>query len=75
MSKEEYFGTMILEISHLSITVTQYERGIHKRELPVIKDLSLQIEPGQIVAAVGASGSGKSLLAHSILASCLITVG
>ena len=57
----------ILEISHLSITFTQYERGIHKRELPVIKDLSLQIEPGQIVAAVGASGSGKSLLAHSIL--------
>lgn len=57
----------ILEISHLSITFTQYERGIHKRELPVIKDLSLQIKPGQIVAAVGASGSGKSLLAHSIL--------
>lgn len=57
----------ILEISHLSITFTQYERGIHKHKLPVIKDLSLQIQPGQIVAAVGASGSGKSLLAHSIL--------
>ena len=57
----------ILQISHLSITFTQYERGIRKRTLPVIKDLSLRIESGQIVAVVGASGSGKSLLAHSIL--------
>lgn len=33
----------------------------------VIRDLCLDILPGQITAVVGASGSGKSLLAHSIL--------
>ena len=40
---------------------------MHKRSLPVIRDLCLEIYPGQIVAVAGASGSGKSLLAHSIL--------
>ena len=41
--------------------------GMYKRSLPVIRDLCLNIYPGQIVAVAGASGSGKSLLAHSIL--------
>ena len=57
----------ILEIRHLSIYFTQYERGVRQRQLPVIRDLSLRILPGQITAVVGASGSGKSLLAHGIL--------
>lgn len=66
----------ILQIEHLSIEFIQYERrtgkvrvstGMHKRSLPVIRDLCLEIYPGQIVAVAGASGSGKSLLAHSIL--------
>lgn len=57
----------ILEIEHMSIRFTQYAKGMQRRELPVIKDLSLKIAPGQIVAVVGASGSGKSLLAHGIL--------
>ena len=62
----------ILKIEHLSVYFTQYEQGLHafgfqKRQLVAVKDLSLEIEPGQIVAVVGASGSGKSLLAHSIL--------
>lgn len=57
----------ILEIRHLSIYFTQYERGVSQRQLPVIRDLSLRILPGQITAVVGASGSGKSLLAHGIL--------
>ena len=62
----------ILKIEHLSVYFTQYEQGFRffgfqKRQLAAVKDLSLEIEPGQIVAVVGASGSGKSLLAHSIL--------
>ena len=57
----------ILEIEHMSVFFTQYERGIRRRILPVIRDLTLSVGAGQIVAAVGASGSGKSLLAHGIL--------
>ena len=47
----------ILEIEHLSIYFTQYEKGIRQRQLPVIRDLSLKIMPGQVVAVAGASGS------------------
>lgn len=62
----------ILQIKHLSVYFTQYKHGprsaaFQKRRLAAVKDLSLEIEPGRIVAVVGASGSGKSLLAHSIL--------
>lgn len=62
----------ILQIEHLSVYFTQYEHGprsfgFQKQRLTAVKDLSLKIEPGQVVAVVGASGSGKSLLAHSIL--------
>ena len=57
----------ILEIEHLSISFTRYDRGFRKRQLPVIRDLSLRIFPGQVTAVAGASGSGKSLLAHAIL--------
>ncbi len=29
----------ILEVSRLSISFTQYDRGVHQRRLPVIRDL------------------------------------
>ena len=57
----------ILEVKDLSISFTQYGRGTKQVLLPVIQDLSLTIRPGQVVAVVGSSGSGKSLLAHGIL--------
>ncbi|HIZ81793.1 MAG TPA: ABC transporter ATP-binding protein [Candidatus Mediterraneibacter pullistercoris] len=62
----------ILQIKHLSVYFTQYEQdrrffSFQKRRIAAVKDLSLEIQPGQITAVVGASGSGKSLLAHSIL--------
>lgn len=57
----------ILEVRDLGISFLQYGRGLRQRELNVISDLSLTADAGEIVAVVGASGSGKSLLAHAVL--------
>lgn len=59
--------TPILDVRGLALSFTQYDTGFSQAALPVMQDLSLTIDPGQLVAVVGASGSGKSLLAHSIL--------
>jgi lipoprotein-releasing system ATP-binding protein len=37
---------------------------VGKRRLPVLKDLSLAIDRGEMIAVVGASGVGKSTLLH-----------
>lgn len=57
----------ILQIKNLSVSFTQYEQGLKQIDLKVIRDLSVSVRAGELVAVVGASGSGKSLLAHAIL--------
>ncbi|MEO0987312.1 MAG: ABC transporter ATP-binding protein [Cyanobacteria bacterium J06639_14] len=57
----------MLTISNLGISFTQYEQGMRRKQLTVITDLDLTVQAGELVAVVGASGSGKSLLAHAIL--------
>ncbi|RAV19073.1 ABC transporter ATP-binding protein [Paenibacillus contaminans] len=58
----------LLKVSDLSVSFTQYAGGgMKKQTLQVIQDLHLSIEPGEIVAVIGSSGSGKSLLAHAIM--------
>lgn len=57
----------ILRVEGLSLSFTQYTTGLYQHELTVLHDLSLTVSSGQVVAVVGASGSGKSLLAHAIL--------
>lgn len=57
----------ILEINNLNITFSQYEAGLRKTELPVIRDLNVTVREGEMVAIVGSSGSGKSLLAHGVM--------
>lgn len=59
--------TSLLKVNHLAVSFTQYDRGLRRRELHPIRDLSLSLQAGEITAVVGASGSGKSLLAHAIL--------
>lgn len=57
----------LLDVNHLSISFTIHDNKLREQVLHVVDDLSLSIEAGEIVAVVGASGSGKSLLAHAIL--------
>ncbi len=57
----------ILEVNNLSISFNQYLGGLKQKKLNVISSLDVSLEKGEILAVVGASGSGKSLLAHAIL--------
>lgn len=57
----------LLEVNNLSISFTQYVEGLNRHDLKVISDLTIDVDEGEIVAILGSSGSGKSLLAHSIL--------
>jgi len=59
--------TPILKIEHMNITFTQYDRGMRQTELPVIRNLDVEVHAGEMVAVVGSSGSGKSLLAHGVM--------
>lgn len=58
---------VILDIHNFSITFEQYQNGFEKTLLPTIRELDVTIHEGEMVAVVGSSGSGKSLLAHGIL--------
>ena len=57
----------ILSVKDLGISFSQYTKGLRRRELEVITNLDIDLYEGEILAVVGYSGSGKSLLAHAIL--------
>lgn len=57
----------ILKIENLQISFTQYERGLKQRTFQTVKGMDLEVGAGELTAVVGASGSGKSLLAHAVL--------
>ncbi len=57
----------ILEVENLSVSFKQYKAGFKQIHNQVISSLNITLEAGEILAVVGASGSGKSLLAHAIL--------
>lgn len=63
----ENAGGKILTVEHLSVSFSQYGRGLRRKNIQVIRDLSLHAAAGEMVAVVGSSGSGKSLLAHAIM--------
>lgn len=57
----------ILTVKNLGVSFSQYTKGLRRRYLNVITDLDIELYEGEILAVVGSSGSGKSLLAHAIL--------
>lgn len=57
----------LLEVSGLNISFMQYGKGMRSTASETVRDLSVSADAGQVTAVVGASGSGKSLLAHAIM--------
>lgn len=57
----------MLSIQNLSITFTMYDDGLRQKHVTPVTDLDLDVRAGEVVAVVGSSGSGKSLLAHAVL--------
>lgn len=57
----------LLQVNNLSVSFTQYERGLRRRVITPVADMSLEARPGRITALVGASGSGKTLLGLAVL--------
>ena len=57
----------VLQVDNLSVSFSMYNKGLSKRDLEVIHELSIEVKKGEIVAVVGSSGSGKSLLANAIM--------
>lgn len=57
----------ILSVKDLSVSFQMYDNGLEKYDLKVISNLTLDVQPGEIVAIAGSSGSGKSLLAHAVM--------
>lgn len=59
--------TPILEIKNLSISFPKRGKGLDKTAFQTIRNMELAVYSGEIVAVVGASGSGKSLLANAVM--------
>lgn len=62
----------LLNVQDLSISFRMYDREqpffeAKQRNVEVIRNLSISVHEGEIIAIIGASGSGKTLLADSIL--------
>lgn len=57
----------LLRVEDLRVAFIQYERGLRRRVVEVISGMDLCVAPGELVAMVGASGAGKTLLAHAVL--------
>ncbi len=65
-------GHHLLQVEDLSVGFRMYDEGApffraRQRVVEVIHRLSISVHVGEIVAVVGASGSGKTLLADAIL--------
>lgn len=57
----------MLEVTNLSISFQRYGRWLTRKTVHPIQSLNLSLKAGEVIAVVGESGAGKSLLAHAIL--------
>ncbi|MGB3375971.1 MAG: ATP-binding cassette domain-containing protein [Microbacterium sp.] len=59
--------TPLLNLRGVSVTFTRPDGISRVRALPGVADLDLDLPAGEILSIVGASGSGKSMLAEAVL--------
>ena len=57
---------MLLDVESFSLSFTRYDGVLRQRSIKALHDLTFQLARGEILALVGASGGGKSLLAHAL---------
>ena len=60
-------GQELLEVKNLSVSFRMYQGALKHTLVTGMHDVNLRLTTGEILAVVGASGSGKSLLAHAVL--------
>jgi peptide/nickel transport system ATP-binding protein len=58
--------TALLEVRHLAIGFARYTGSTGRERLDALHDISLDVPTGRLTGIIGASGSGKSLLALAI---------
>jgi NitT/TauT family transport system ATP-binding protein len=66
MIKSKINGDQEDQSQHLCLRDLQYSFRPGGEAFPVLKDINLDVHPGEIVAIVGPSGCGKSTLVHLI---------
>lgn len=66
-TEQEKGNSPVLSVEELSVSFSMYQKGLRKENLEVLHKLSLSVHAGEILAVVGSSGSGKSVLAHAVL--------
>ncbi|TDH36379.1 ABC transporter ATP-binding protein [Pseudohoeflea suaedae] len=57
---------MRLDVERFSLSFVRYDGVLRQRSIQVLHDLTFQLEGGEVLALVGVSGAGKSLLAHAL---------
>ncbi|MGL5439160.1 MAG: ATP-binding cassette domain-containing protein [Filifactoraceae bacterium] len=57
----------LLKVENFSVDFRMYDNGLNQTIQQAVHDISIDVYSGEIVAVVGSSGSGKSLLAHGVL--------
>ncbi|RKQ33154.1 ABC transporter ATP-binding protein [Oceanobacillus halophilus] len=67
MNEKTHKYPPLLEVEDFSLSFRAYKKGLKETTVEVVKRLSMTIHQGEIVAVIGASGSGKSLLVNAIL--------
>jgi peptide/nickel transport system ATP-binding protein len=57
---------MLLAVQDFSVSFRRHDGLVRQVEVPALRGLSFGIARGEVLALVGASGAGKSLLAHAL---------